>query len=51
MAKHYQGDRIKETKMGETHSTHVKTNRMRWAGHVACMVGDEERTQNFGPKT
>ena len=28
----------------------IKSRRMRWAGHVACM-GEERRIQGFGGKT
>jgi hypothetical protein len=29
----------------------IKSRRMRWAGHVACMGGEERLIQGFGAET
>jgi len=29
----------------------IKSRRMRWVGHVACMGGEEKRIQGFGGET
>ena len=29
----------------------IKSRRMRWAGHVACMGGEERRIQSLGEET
>ena len=36
---------------GYTSKTEIKSRRMRWAGHVARMGGEERRIQGFGGET
>ena len=44
------GDWIKLCNV-EFHIKEIKSNRMKWANHVACMGGEQKCTQGFNSET